>query len=313
ELTQSLQYAFEREKEIAKGLWASKRDDRKLLNTILPTGVAPKSAIDLPYYDIAFLIALGFSLEEVHRIITTSFRNIIIGLQAFQKRIRRVIGDLAISQAKFLKPVIESIIDNMPAEFLDVPSGIALTKVFMDFSDPHSTGWLSRWLKGEILLDTDFKRIFGNIDVTAKGAVLKTIKEKINIYYRRYFGATWRQWESWLIKGLSTRDIAKELNAPLSRVTKVFLDLGTKSLSAYRRVARRNVFIDLMALGISPKDIYIKTFKYSKEFFKGTEMVKRIEDLFDNAMTYDEIINYDWTSQLGGWIEFYGLIRGEDY
>ena len=37
------------------------------------------------------------------------------------------------------------------------------------------------------------------------------------------------------------------------------------------------------------------------------------ENLFDNTMFFNEIISYDWTPHVGGWIEFYGLDKGEDY
>ncbi len=65
-------------------------------------------------------------------------------------------------------------------------------------------------------------------------------------------------------------------------------------------------------LGITPKDIYTKAFKYP-ETLRPENMLEITESLFDYTMTFDEIVAHDWTSQVGGWIEFYGLVRGEDY
>lgn len=104
--------------------------------------------------------------------------------------------------------------------------------------------------------------------------------------------------------------IANELNIPRTLVTNLFREKGNKDEIA--KVPRRRVAIDLLAMGISPKDIYTKTFGYSSDA-RDSFIQEFIERIFDNAMTYDEIIAHDWTNQVGGWIEFYGLVRGEDY
>lgn len=311
ELTKSVQYAFEREKDIVSGLSLD-----KLLNNQMPSGNVPGNVIPLPYHDIAFLIALGFSLKQVHGIITSSFDSVKIGYNSFQKQIYRIFGDKLLSAQKMLvSPVIESIIDEIPSKFPNIPSGIAITNVIRDIGRTKAPGWFANWLKGEYMLDIDFKRIWGNVDKKTGRGSLEAIKDKINLYYKRYYGAPWKQWESWLIKGLTAADIAKKLNIPKNMVIKIFSKVG--SSNEIRKVARRRVFVELLALGISPKDIYTKTFGHSDARVytrvNHKEMLDSIESLFDDAMTYNEIISHDWTSQVEGWIEFYGLVRGTDY
>jgi len=309
ELTESYEYAFEREKEIVKNLWSDDKNSRMILNNIVPTGSS--GGASLPFYDIAFLTAVGFSLRQVYEIITKEF-GISIGYDTLQRHFSRVFGSFSSAQERLVKPVIDFIIDKLPSNFPNVPSGITLANAIRDIGETASTGWFSKWLTGDFLLDTDFKKIWGNIDKKAGRGTLNTIKEKINLYYKRYYGAPWKQWESWLIKGMTSIEIAKTLNVPSSMVNNLFYKKGVTS-SEVRKVARKRVLIDLLAIGIAPRVIYKKTFGYSSARINTKEMRETFESLFGNAMTYDEIIAHDWTSQVGGWIEFYGLVRGRDY
>lgn len=311
ELTESYSYAFEREREIVDGLWAKDPSDRMILNNIPPAGKPPRHAQDLPFYDIALLFSLGFSMEQTHKIITEAFDGVSLNYGNFRIHVSRVFGNFFSAQEILMKPVIELIIGKIPSKFPNVPSGIKLANAFRDISNVWAHGWFSSWYDGDSILDVDFDRIWGAIDkLRVNSKNLPEIVERINLYYRRYAGATLKQWESWIIKRLTKGDIAKKLGVPYDVVSKIISKLG--GIIKMQKDARRRVFIDLLALGIAPKDIYTKTFKY-KSGKRSDYIPYIVNNLFSNTMSYNEIIAHDWTSQVGGWIEFYGLIRGKDY
>ncbi|KKM70407.1 hypothetical protein LCGC14_1440990 [marine sediment metagenome] len=60
---------------------------------------------------------------------------------------------------------------------------------------------------------------------------------------------------------ISVLDIATKLNIPRVQAEKILMNKG--GARDITKVARRRVAIDLLAMGITPKDILTKTFKFS--------------------------------------------------
>ena len=296
ELSEIIEYAFELEQFYAIRGATSLTG----LNSVIPSGVAPANTHSLPYYDIALMVALGFGLKKIHEVVQ-KVTNKKISFRSFRTHFQRVFGSYYSAQEKLLKPVIESVLDN-DYEYL---KGSQVYHIFKNILNQKEKGglltWFRDWSAGGILLQDDFKNILKGNDSQVFDKY--TINDGITHYYQRFYGVPWKVWVGWAIKGFKRNDIAEKLKISGTLVMTTFNRFG-----GYRTVqkeGRREVAIELLKERADPKFIIYDIFGYTK---KSTNWIKKFyEDLFDNQLSYEEIIDNDWNSHNKGWCTLFNI------
>jgi hypothetical protein len=296
ELTEIIEYAFELEQFYAI------RGATPLtgLNSVIPSGVAPTNTHSLPYYDIALMVALGFDLKKIHEVIQ-QVTNKKISFRSFRTHFQRVFGSYYSAQEALLKPVIDSLLNN-DYEYL---KGSQVYHIFRDVMNQKEKGglltWFRNWSAGGILLQKDFKNISKCKDYQTFNK--HTQNNDIKHYYQRFYGVPWKDWVSWAIKGFNRNKIAVKLKISGTLVMTTYNRFG-----GYRTVqkeGRREIAMELLKERVDPKYIIYDVFGYTK---KSINWIKKFyEDLFDNQLSFEEIINKNWNSHNIGWCRFFNI------
>ena len=201
--------------------------------------------IALPLYDIAGMIALGCTQEQIRKIINQLYKDDFnrekIGLNTLRRRIIEEFKGWVNAQRVFLKPIVEALIYD----------GFEEKKIYNTLSSPHlKEGWLFAWWKnGESL---DFKS-WSELDKSKIKEILTNSDEK-------YCGIPKSKWEEWAIKEVPNYEIAKVTKLRFDTIVSIYKNIfGGRNRILFKY--RRETTIKMREAGMSLKEMYTSIFK----------------------------------------------------
>jgi hypothetical protein len=307
EICEDLDYAFKRELE-----WVDSVGVSNLLNSRRPTGNPPTAEKQLPYSDIAFLIAIGFEYDKIIKILNEN--GIPTSRTTFVNKIRRVFGEKEVAQINLLKQTIENYVDSIPfnrRKTFSFPNIKNLADIITEIAGGpnsiESQSWFLKWRAGDVILSADLK----NVKELMRFRISEQSMDIIQSLFSRVFGYTFKDILKLLIKNPGTK-VAELLNIPFDHFDTIMRKKG--GFSQLQDDIRRKIAIELLSLGLSPERICQKTFGY-----KSTDKraIERIFQRIFGGMTLDEIMNTNWVRYVKDnknyYIDFFGLVKGIDY
>jgi len=166
------------------------RTDPRGLNTA--AGGAGVS-VSLPLYDIAIMVALGFSARKISEILQKKYK-IFIGYTqkqfqtTIQHKIEDIFGGAYKAQEEFLKPIIEH---------LDNIEGLSRHDIYLAFKDVEfMNAWFYEWSYGREFLRKDIEKVceIFNLDSESSWEVIQSHLDKSERYYAGVPESQWREW-----------------------------------------------------------------------------------------------------------------------
>lgn len=325
ELSETMQTAFEREREIAD----IRIQQRASLNTRLPSGKPPKMALDLYYYDLAFLISIGLDRTSIVRLYEEIYEES-IHIDTISKHIDKFFHSWNDAQKELLRPSLEDLF-NKDKYYNKIEATAKIMEFFLinykKFSGRRAVNYFYRWITGKEMLTSDSKKILQDTHPQSFSDMFKLFH-----YNSRYVGYPWKTWIKWAIEGKTYKDIQEY--AKISRdffYGSIFNPNG--GYLNIQKEFRVKVAIDLLLKGKTPKEIWIEYFKYEDytknpghSFFRDLFPVGRLphghQDREIDARTreYLEMLrigdkDFSFLVRMGyegGWAEFLGLEPQED-
>ncbi len=228
--------------------------------------------IFLPLYDIAGMIALGYTQKKIFEILnklySNDFMNFRIGENTLRRRMIEECGNWVNAQRLFLKPVVEAL----------VYIGFSDKKIYDTLSSPHSKeGWIYKWWKKGDKLDFEFWIDSRELDISRESAKFLSLEVK-------FCGIPISKWEEWAIKEIPNNKIVEISGLSFNTIVSVYKhNFGgrNKILLNYRR----NKAIIMRKKGMSLKNIYTSFFK--KTYYPSN--FRRDFKSWFNGMTPEEI------------------------
>jgi hypothetical protein len=153
--------------------------------------------ISLPLYDIAIMVALGFSAPKIAGILQREY-GIFTDKSTFEStimhKLNEVFGGVYTSQKEFLKPIIEH---------LDYVEGISRHDIYLAFKHAElAFSWFLDWGYGKEYLTKDVETLCTLFNLDSKSS-WDTIKPYLDLREQYYLGISQSQWEQWLFEGVT--------------------------------------------------------------------------------------------------------------
>jgi hypothetical protein len=174
--------------------------------------------LSLPMYDIAIMVALGFSAHKIAKILSKDY-----GLfkdfklkeleRAVQYRIADILGGSYRAQEELLQPIIE---------YLDNIEGITRQDIYQAFKEAEfsSYGWFLEWSYGREFLKADIDRISKIFNLDPKSS-WEEIKSYLKKEARYYAGIPESKWLEWIFYSVPRRSTPGTLGNTLQDLAKI--------------------------------------------------------------------------------------------
>jgi hypothetical protein len=186
--------------------------DLKLEGLNMVYGGAVGKSLGLPMYDIAIMVALGFSSKKISGILTSDYGLKRVGKRSVQHVIDDILGGAFQAQADLLKPIIET---------LDRIEGISKQDIYLVFKNAElMNAWFTSWSLGNENLEADLETIRKIYKLDPKSGS-KSIKQLLDEKERIYAGLPENIWLSIIEKGPIFQKTGKGITDDVAEVVKI--------------------------------------------------------------------------------------------
>jgi len=172
----------------------------------------------LPMYDVAIMVALGFSAPKIARILHSDYK-LYANLKEqdlqriVQYRISDILGGSYRAQEELLSPLIEHLVGI---------KGITRHEIYQAFKHAESSGygWFVDWSYGRAHLKADIDKICELFNLDPKKG-WETIEPHLDSIERYYAGFSESQWLDWIFNSVPRRSVAGTTKDSIQALAKI--------------------------------------------------------------------------------------------
>jgi len=265
------------------------------LNMVISSG--PLKYISLPLYDIAFMIALGYRPKLIAKILNKNY-NLGVNNNIVNARIREFWQSWENAQEKFLKPVVQALIEQNKYSYSEI-------KDSFKYSHKGFYKVFKRFFK-----DLNFNQL--KMVMARKNFDWESLKQIAEDYKddKKIRGISLFKWKEWFVKGVPLGDLAELTGFKSENGIKTFLNKDEKAIiefggGGYEKIVdkfRRERTIECLLDLDENKDlewIYVNDFglnsrdDYKVDYHFDRQLAAFFERLFDFKLTIDELKSRD--------------------
>ncbi len=331
EVTESLDYAFKRERQLVLAYQKRKGSIDTLLNSIVPAGVFAAS-IDLPWFDIAIMIAMGYPIKQIAEHLSNEYPEYHgIHRNTITRGIEELFGDFYQAQEELLGGSIEYLLDfseellgresGAVRRYLQIQHDIRIHRTVY-YKAKKDITWFYQYLWGSVGLKFDQDKVKSLIDRLPPAKIdPHTVNRIVNAYSLRLYGQPRITWYKWAIENKDDVSIANELNINRKTVSKIWdtlledilqdtqipnLILATNSKEAIKSYLRSQIAIALLQRGVSMDYIWTYVFGESVTPYQAQKRDEFFQKLALGSYLHSEDVLLGFYDTF--WLEFHEIL-----
>jgi len=247
-------------------------------------------SVSLPLYDIAVMIALGFSGKKIAETVQhqynlfTTFKEKRF-IKTIQRKIEDIFGGSYKAQESLLKPIIE---------VLDNDEQISRHEIYLLFKEAeYMNAWFKEWSYGNEILEKDINEIRKQFDLDLESSWIE-VERYLDKREKYYAGISEINWLDWIFKGLITKkDLQNKVKFGEKKLLRIFKCLcrvhEVNDVTELRYKLHKNYAIEALRKGFIQKEneeiiLNIKNFHtvLCKSVFKF--YYKNAKSYFENVL-----------------------------
>lgn len=268
---------------------------KKVFGTIYPNGLNSKAGgsggtiqarTDIPIFDYAALVSLGYKHEEIIQILNEEYEGDFPS-STVSSHISRKFGSHEELQERLLKPVVEELIkDPNDFQLFAIANAVRM--------DAKTLGLkLADWFEGNMFFD---------LKALIKAGILDwdNISDYSAESAKILRGKSIKQWKDWLVDDKLTMDkLANNVGVTkfylykrdyVKRLSMILIEEELESLSLLKKILRKKITKELLQQGWDPREIFEK--KFQIQFRAPFKMRAFFENLFkDEGLSFEELLN----------------------